>query len=246
MRTSVQLWSLREEIRDSGFASVVDSVARIGYRAIEPFDLVTTGAALAEAVESNGLAVPTAHADLGAAALPETIEAATRLGVHTLVQPMFPTEAWPDRAALEATASILNDAAEACAQAGIRVAVHNHDDELRTRIDGRPALLELCTLLDDGVGVELDLYWSSIAGLDPVDVLAELGDRVVALHIKDGPIGGPNEAQQALGCGQLDLDRALVAAPLNALAVLSLDRYSGDAMAAVAESHSWLTERGHR
>ncbi|NQX28932.1 TIM barrel protein [Microbacteriaceae bacterium VKM Ac-2854] len=244
MRTSIQLWSLREPIRTHGFPATIERLDALGFTAIEPFGLAGTIEEIVATTSRLGMAAPTAHQELTAEELDAAFAAAHRLGVGTLVQPMFPAGFFaPD--ALASTADILNHAAARAAAEGLKVAVHNHDDEIRESIDGRPALLALVDLLDPAVGVEFDIYWSTVAGVDPVTLLEALGDRVTALHIKDGPLDSPNTAQTALGRGDLALEAILAAAPASAVAVLSLDMYQGEPFEAVAASRTWLTERGH-
>jgi sugar phosphate isomerase/epimerase len=244
MLSSIQLWSVREPIRAEGFPAVIERVHALGFTAIEPFGLAATVDELAEPVTRLGLTVPTAHQELGADGLDAAFAAANRLGVRTLIQPMFPADHFAADA-LAGTADILNHAADRAAAHGVRVGLHNHDDEIRELIDGRPALLALAELLDPSVGIEFDVNWSTVAGADPVALIEELGPRITALHLKDGPLGAANTAQTALGRGELALERMLAAAPASAVAVLSLDMYQGEPFEAIAASRSWLTERGH-
>ena len=65
---------------------------------------------------------------------------------------------------------------------------HNHNQEFLRQIDGRFPLEIFAELLDPGVSLELDLYWASAGGADVVALLDRLGDRVTALHVKDGTL----------------------------------------------------------
>ena len=245
MRSSVQLWTLRDAAAADGLDAVVRLVARAGFTAIEPFALAATVDDVAPAVRELGLEVPTAHAELDTEDLDAVFDAAERLGTRTVVQHMFPAERWSTEG-LAVTAGVLERAAAAGAARGIRVAVHHHDDELRTQVDGRPALLELADRLGREVGVQVDVNWAALADLDPVDLVKTLGDRVVAAHLKDGPGTGANDEQVALGRGRLDLDGFLTVLPTDAVVVLSLDAYRGDPVEAVEASRAWLDERGVR
>lgn len=245
MRASIQLWTLRDVAAADGLDAVVRLVAQAGFTAIEPFGLATTIDDVAPAVHELGLDVPTAHAELDTEDLDAVFDAAERLGTRTVIQHMFPAESW-SADGLVATAAVLERAAVAGAARGIRVAVHHHDDELRTQVNGRPALLALADRLGPEVSIQVDVNWAALAGIDPVELVTALGEGVVAAHLKDGPGAGTNDEQVAPGRGQLDLGGFLAALPADAVVVLSLDAYRGDPIEAVKASRAWLDERGVR
>jgi sugar phosphate isomerase/epimerase len=88
--------------------------------------------------------------------------------------------------------------------------------------------------------VQYDPYWTTNAGANVLDAIEALGPHLFALHLKDGPVGGPNEAQVAVGKGDLPIREYLAAVSTAVPRVISLDLYSGDAFAAVVESKRWL------
>ena len=51
-----------------------------------------------------------------------------------------------------------------------RVGYHNHDHEFTSQIDGRSALEVFADLLDPSVQLEVDLYWATAGGADPVEL----------------------------------------------------------------------------
>lgn len=71
------------------------------------------------------------------------------------------------------------------------------------------------------------------------------GDRIFALHLKDGPLEGANTDQVALGDGDLDWPAFLRAAPA-VPRVIGLDEFSGDSLDAVIRSRQWLVDHGER
>ena len=96
---------------------------------------------------------------------------------------------------------------------------------------------------DGEVVIELDTYWVAVGGENPVDVLGRLGDRVVALHIKDGPATKETKDQVAVGAGSLPIREIIEAAP-NALRVIELDDSRDNRFTAVADSFAFLTKEG--
>ncbi len=104
----------------------------------------------------------------------------------------------------------------------------------------------LAELLDPRVVLELDLYWASAAGIDLVPFIQELGDRIVAVHVKDGPMhDGISTAsiptdQTPAGQGDVRLAEAIAAAPALEYAVIEFDGFDGEIFDGVEQSYRWL------
>ncbi len=248
MKSSLQLWSLRTAIEASGWEHTLRTLPGNGWGRIEPFAVDVTGG---EMVLAKGrdprLSAPTCHGFLEADRVAATLAAAAALGVKTVFHPHFAPDWWADEQALDRTAAVLSTAADLAAGYGMRVGFHNHDFELVHEVGGVPAFTLLLDRLPSTVVVEYDLYWATVAGLDPFTEVRRLGDRVAALHIKDARVSVNGAEQCALGQGDIALDRAIAAVPESALIVLSLDLMSGDAAAllqAVETSRTWLDTRG--
>ncbi len=83
---------------------------------------------------------------------------------------------------------------------GIRLGFHNHHQEFETNLDGSiayPNILER-TELD----LQLDVFWSCVAGNDPVAQMQSYGNRLQSIHLKDGRMAG---TELPFGQGQMDL-----------------------------------------
>ena len=76
-------------------------------------------------------------------------------------------------------------------------------------------------------------------GADVPALLGRLGERVVALHIKDGDGSLDNKKQVAVGAGVVPVDDFMAAAP-SALFVVELDDSEGDLVEAVGASRDYL------
>jgi sugar phosphate isomerase/epimerase len=61
---------------------------------------------------------------------------------------------------------------------------------------------------------EVDVYWVKFAGLDPVEFINKLGDRVRALHLKD-MLEGQEKRFAPVGTGIIDFKAGLAAAEKN-------------------------------
>lgn len=94
----------------------------------------------------------------------------------------------PERKSLDDYKKIaenLNKAGEVCKQAGIQLCYHNHEFEFEA-MNGTLPFDILTNETDAGlVKVELDLYWATVAGQDPVALFKKHKGRVALWHVKD-------------------------------------------------------------
>jgi sugar phosphate isomerase/epimerase len=239
---SVQLYSVRREFGADPLGTL-GRIAEIGFGHVEPYGLVEHRAALETGLSAHQLTAPTAHVKLVGADLPEVFAAAVACGVGVVIEPAVRAEHWQSDADIAGTAATLNDAARAAAEHGLRVGYHNHWWELQSRIGGRPALEVLADRLDPAVLLEVDAYWATAGGVDTPALLGRLGDRVHALHIKDGDLATDASGQVPAGRGRMPMREVLAAAPA-ALRVVEFDRYDGDIFAGLAASYAYLVEAG--
>ena len=238
----VQLYTVRDALAVDTPATL-RRIADLGLRNVEPFGLVDKVDELAGPMAELGLAAPTTHVSFVDGGLDAALAAAGRLGVETMIEPWLPEERWTTRADIAAIAAGLNAAARRAADHGITVGYHNHWWELELRIDGVTALEVLASELDDAVVLELDTYWCAVGGTDPVAMLHTLGERVVALHIKDGPISRDAATQLPAGSGAMAFPGILAAAPA-ARPVLEFDLYAGDLYEGLGAGIAFLQGQG--
>jgi sugar phosphate isomerase/epimerase len=255
---SVQLYSIHHEL-DADLDGSLAQLAETGLTTVEAFDFVRRADALKASFDRYGLSSPTAHAVLvektantpdGLLTRPpaeEVFAAAKALGVEIVNDPHVPLAKWQTKDDVQRTAERLNEVAAQAAEQGLKVGYHNHDHELSSHIDGTPALEVFAGLLDPAVLLEVDLYWATAGGVDPVGLLQRLGDRVVAVHVKDGPIREgitsrelPKD-QAPAGTGDVPLAAALKAATSARYAVIEFDHYEGDTFAGIRQSYDWLS-----
>lgn len=252
---SLQLYAVRDQLTtdlDGTFARL----AAMGLRDVEPFDFVNRAPALAEAMGRHGLRSRTGHASLlseglafddpalaadqDAAPGQEKVFAAARtLGLEIVIDPFVAPERWLSEDEVTATAQRLNQAAERAADHGLRVGYHNHSQEFVASFGGVSAYEFFADQLRDDVVLEVDLYWAATGRQDVTALLGRLGDKVKALHLKDGVIGAdpfqpgaermdPTKLdQRPAGQGDLPLLDYLAAAPSTEFGVIEFDYYAG-------------------
>ncbi|NUT71524.1 sugar phosphate isomerase/epimerase [Pseudarthrobacter sp. C4D7] len=239
MSYSLQLYTLRNAIAED-LPGTIRKVAEIGYTQVEPYNFVATAKELGAALKDNGLTAPSGHAPLMSQDQDEIFAAAKELGITTVIDPFLPAEHWQKAEDIQATAAKLNAAARKGAEYGIRVGYHNHAWELESSIEGRTALEYFESLLDPELVLEVDTYWVAVGGQDPIDILANLGDRVKFIHIKDGPLNRDNKAQQPAGQGKVPVMDVIAAAKSLEVGVVEFDDYDGDIFEGIAQSLAFL------
>ena len=239
-KLSVQLYTVRELLTEDTVGTL-RRIADIGFTQVEPFAFLDLADGLRQGFAETGLTAPTTHQGfIGRDDLDTVFAAAADLGIQTVIDPHVPAERWQTAEDVEATAAALNAAAQVAAKHGVRVGYHNHAHELESTIEGVTALEYFASKLAPEVVLEVDTYWVIVGGKDPVELLTKLGDRVVALHIKDGPGTTETKDQVAVGQGSVPVAAIIDAAP-DALRVIELDDSRGDRFQAVADSYAYLT-----
>ena len=243
---ALQLYTVREQLAGDR-KGVLARIAGLGYGAVEPFNILGDPAGLRADLDAAGLLTCAVHATPAGEQAAPLLRAARTLGAGTVIVPHMPPARFADNASIQALAAELNEIAARTADQGLRLGYHNHDFELASIVDGRPALEVLADALDDpadgGVLLEVDTYWAAVGGQDVPALLGRLGDRVRYLHVKDGPVTR-EDPMTAVGAGRMPVAEILAAAPSAEWHVVELDHCATDMMTAVGESLAWLAARG--
>jgi sugar phosphate isomerase/epimerase len=239
---AVQLYSLREQL-PADRKGILERIAAAGYGAVETWNVLADPEGMRADLDAAGLAVCSVHAHPAGEQAADILAAVKTLGADTVIVPHLPPARFADAAGVAAVATELNAIAAGCADAGLRLGYHNHDFELSSLLDGRPALEVLADALDDAVLLEVDTYWAAVGGQDVPALLGRLGDRVRYLHVKDGPIT-KEDPMTAVGTGLMPIADVLAAAPSAEWHIVELDRCATDMMTAVEQSLEWLAAHG--
>lgn len=239
-KPSVQLYTVRDKMNDR--EGTLKRLADIGFTAVEPYDPMTDPAGLRALADDLGLTVSGAHA-MAMLREPDpapVFEAVATLGTDLAILPAgIPEETFTTLDGLKHAADQLNALAARAAEAGLRFGYHNHWWEFEPVLDGRHALEILVDLTAPEIVFEIDTYWAAVGGADPAAVLERLGDRVVALHVKDGPVA-KGEPNVAVGSGAMRVPAILAAAPDDAWRVVEFDESAADIFEALAASLAYV------
>src|SRR5579884_3247363 len=144
----------------------------------------------------------------------------------------------------------LNHAGEICNKSGVALCYHQHAFEFGGEPGKRPIDIFLERSDPKLVNLELDVFWASVAGNDPVDFLRRHGARVKMLHLKDKARGTPvrtNEGVPAgafkeVGSGSLDFPAILRAAEAADVRhyFVEQDQSAGDPVDSLRQSYTYL------
>ncbi|MGA5299032.1 sugar phosphate isomerase/epimerase family protein [Nucisporomicrobium flavum] len=239
---SVQLYSVRDAFAADP-ALTLRRLAEIGFTQVEPYGVVENADVLRAGLPANGMTAPTAHARLLGADQHAVFTAAARCGIQVVIEPMVEAARWQDPEGIAATARGLNEAATIAADHGIAVGYHNHWWEPAARAGGRNALEVFAEQLDPALVLEIDTYWATAAGEHAPTLLRRLGERVRAIHVKDGDLATDGSGQVPAGQGRVPVAEVLAAAP-HALRVIEFDRYAGDIFAGLAAGRAYVLGEG--
>ncbi|CAN5116998.1 sugar phosphate isomerase/epimerase [soil metagenome] len=116
-------------------------------------------------------------------------------------------------------AELFNRSAEVCKKAGIQFMHHNHDFEFQPLEGQVPYDIILKETDPKLVKLELDVYWATKAGQDPVALFNQHPGRFPIVHLKDME-KTPDRAFAPVGTGSIDFQRIL-----NASKIAGIEHY---------------------
>ncbi|MGL1885767.1 MAG: sugar phosphate isomerase/epimerase [Reichenbachiella sp.] len=191
LEIGVQLYTVRDAM-SADVVGTLSKIAKIGYTnlelasydqgkfyGMEPVDFK----AITDSLGLNIISSHMPHADL-TGDFEQVLAASKALGLKYIVLPWISDE-YRTIAHYENFIKILNEIGPLSAKEGIKVTYHNHDFEFDT-LDGKvPMQMILDGTSPEFVNIELDLYWVSKAGLDPIEFMAKYPGRFIEWHVKD-------------------------------------------------------------
>lgn len=199
----VQLYTVRT-LLGKDFEGTLAALATIGLREVEFAGYHgRPPEAVRDALARAGLTAPSAHVPLESVRddLPRVLDGARVMGHRYLVVASLPE---PQRTldGYRAAADLFNRVGQQVQADGMQLAYHNHAFEFAAR-DGRlpyDILLERCD--PRSVAFEMDLYWISRGGQDPLSYFARWPGRFPLVHVKDSG-GPPNHRMSDVGAGRI-------------------------------------------
>jgi sugar phosphate isomerase/epimerase len=204
---AAQLYTLREQTKTpEDIAKTLKRVRKMGYEAVQASALgKIEPAELAKILSGEGLTCCATHVS------PERLrdEPAAVLEEHrlwnchyTAIGGFFPKN--PTAADWHQFARGFNETAKKYAGSDLAIGYHNHSHEL-SKFEGKTALAILLAELDKSVWFEIDTYWITHGGGDPVAWIDKVAGRIPCLHLKDMGIDS-NRSQFMMEVGEGNLN----------------------------------------
>lgn len=212
----LQLYTLRDEL-PKNVKQTLEKVAASGYTTVETYGFSIkdqfwglSPIELKKILDENNLKAVSGHYNLGSFLYDgNTTELIAAIEAAKILKSEFLTVPWVDepfRKRIEdykKIAARLNQAAKMCADAGLKLAYHNHDFEFQKH-DGITGYEILLNETDKNlVYFELDLYWVVRSGNDPLKLFKANPGRFKMWHVKD--MDKKNQALNTeVGSGSID------------------------------------------
>ena len=206
-KIGIQLYTVRDQMK-ADFEGTLAHIAQIGYKEVEfagYFD--HTPADVKAILDRHGLAAPSTHIGLGEIDdWKKALDTAKAVGHEYVVVPWVPQEKRVTLDGWKNVASVFNRAAQMAKDAGLQFAYHNHDFEF-PKMDGQVPYDVLLQSTDPKlVQLEIDLYWITKGGQDPLTYFARWPGRIPLVHVKDGG-AAPEYKMADVGQGKIDWKR---------------------------------------
>lgn len=194
----IQLYTVRNEIKNDVRIPIA-KIASIGYTSLEVMGYANgkffglTPKEFAGVLKDNNLKSPSGHYTMmnflikgDEDELKRTVDDAANLSHDFFTVPYLTDNMRTSLDDYKKLAAKLNKTAEVAKKAGMRMAYHNHDFEFKDWGGGQTGFDIFLKETDPKmVNFEMDIYWITKAGLDPIEFIKAHPGRIKMWHIKD-------------------------------------------------------------
>ena len=223
----LQLYTVRDAMAKDPIAALA-KVAKLGYTSVE--GATYTGSQLfygmnakgfLSVLNQEGLIMPSAHYRLGEELVngesqkgtilndwKKAVDDAAAVGVKYMVCAYLSQSERGDIDHYKNIANMLDVAGDTCKSAGIQLCYHNHDFEFVQQDGKYPYEILLANTDPNLVKMEMDLYWTTKAGQDPIALFNKYPGRFPLLHVKDMD-KTPEKKFTEVGNGVIDFKKIL-------------------------------------
>ncbi len=250
----VQLYTVRSII-DKNPGEVLQTIQKIGYTEVEA--IYGSLHEIWPALKQTSLQAVSVHVDeaifmKGGSELDSALADVKQRGFKYVVVPYIPVSERGGADMFKRLADTLNKAGEKAQASGLKLCYHNHAFEYKP-LDGQTGLEILMSNTQKGVVfLELDIFWATVGGHNPVELLKTYSGRVPLLHLKDKAKdftktqyneNVPKTAFKAIGSGSINIPAVLKAADAAGVEhyFVEQDQTPGDPLASLRKSYEYLS-----
>ena len=194
----VQLFTVRNPL-GKDLPGTLAAIHKIGYRTVETYVAETKMPAkeLRQAILDAGLTVPSAH--FGYNDFAQRFDYAKELGAEYVVCSSVPESVGNSADGFKRAADQYNAWGEQARAVGLKFGFHDHDTEFKV-FNGVTGFDLLMQYTDPKVVQwQMDCYWVTQAGRDPVKLFKKYGPRMQSLHLKDRKPNAPTSTDTGPG-----------------------------------------------
>ena len=253
----VQLYTIRAALAKDLEGSL-EKLAGLGYKNLEIFGyngafFGKTAPEFKSILAKTGLTVISSHHSTGLVTKgkgtltdgwDKTIEDLHAIGAkYMMCNYLYPNERTPE--IYKSLPALLDKSGQATKAAGIQFGYHNHDFEFEKYEDTLVYDFIINSTSADLVKMELDLYWISKAGYDPVAYFNKYPGRFPLWHVKDMEAGTKDITE--VGNGTIDFDRIFAARKNAGLKYwfVEQDVSKGDFFKSLETSRDYLAKKNY-
>ncbi|SHH49534.1 Sugar phosphate isomerase/epimerase [Chryseobacterium oranimense] len=255
---AIQLYTIRDAVSDN-LEKALEKLAALGFTELEIYGYNGTffGKSRTEfqsILKQNGLKVLSSHHTTGLMHKDpgtllynweKSVEDLHFIGSEYMVcSYLFPEERTAEH--YKKLPELFEKSGEITRKAGIQFAYHNHDFEFeKFEADKNIYDFILNNTSSDLVKMELDLYWISKAGLDPLDYFEKYPGRFPLWHVKDMEAGTKDFAE--VGNGTINFKRIFEAREKAGLKYWFLEQDSSnkDIFESIAISKKYILDHSY-
>src|SRR5664280_1727116 len=188
----LQLYSVRDKLQKD-LKGTLEKLAKIGYNSLEAAGYNATDGTFygmaakpfIDLVNGLGMTLNSSHTTFELDMAEKVIAATAATGAKYIIYPFLAEKFRSNLDGWKATAEKFNKMGEIAKKNGIRFGYHNHAFEFE-KIDGQLPFDLLLTQTDPSlVTFEMDLYWVTRGGYNPLDLFKKYPGRFELWHVKD-------------------------------------------------------------
>lgn len=256
----LQLYTVRDAMQSDPLGTLA-KVAKLGYNSVEGATYTGSekfygmdAAAFSNLLKQNGLIMPSSHYRLGEEKTnnkpvqgtilygwDKAVDNAAAVGIKYMVCAYLSDAERGGLDHYKYVAEQLNKAGERTKKSGIQLCYHNHAFEFDSQNGKLPYEILLNDTDKNLVKMEMDMYWISKAGKDPVDLFNQHPGRFPLFHLKDMD-KTPEKNFTEVGNGTIDFKRILAKADKAGLKYFFVeqDKTPGDPFESIEKSITYI------